>query len=84
MAYAFYGWNHGDVPAITNEYGETWTPCKLYDALSNIWCEYTCAPRLREKWSKENRTLGQCSITARYIWRQSIRNSSARRKLSLL
>ena len=21
MAYAFYGWNHGDVPAITNEYG---------------------------------------------------------------
>jgi hypothetical protein len=24
----------------------------------------TCAPRLRPEWSEENRTLGQCSITA--------------------
>ena len=37
---------------------------KLYDLLSEIWCEYTCAPRLREKWSKDNKTEGQCSITA--------------------
>lgn len=64
MAYAFYGWNQGEVPAITSEFGEIWTPCRLYDALFSIWCEYTCAPRLREKWSEENRTLGQCSITA--------------------
>ena len=64
MAYAFYGCNKGEVPAITSEFGEIWTPCRLYDALFSIWCEYTCAPRLREKWSEENRTLGQCSITA--------------------
>ena len=64
MTYKFYGWNHGEVFAITREYGEDWTPCKLYDALSPIWCEYTCAPRLREKWSRENKTAGQCSITA--------------------
>ena len=37
---------------------------KLYDILSDIWCEQTCAPRMRDKWSKDNRTLGQCSITA--------------------
>ena len=40
------------------------TPFDLYDALSDIWCAETCAPRMRNKWSKENRTLGQCSITA--------------------
>ena len=62
--YKFYGWNHGDVPAINREYGENWTPCKLYDVLSGIWCQYTCAPRLRDKWSEENKTAGQCSITA--------------------
>jgi hypothetical protein len=39
-------------------------PRQLYDALTGIWCGYTCAPRLREKWSTDNITLGQCSITA--------------------
>ena len=33
-----------------------------YDILSEIWCEYTCAPRLRNGWSEQNKTLGQCSI----------------------
>ncbi len=32
--------------------------------MSEIWCADTCAPRMREKWSRENQTLGQCSITA--------------------
>ena len=40
------------------------TPCDLYDILKNIWCEYSCAPRMRQNWSDENITLGQCSITA--------------------
>ncbi len=35
-----------------------------YDLLSEIWCAETCAPRMRERWTRENRTLGQCSITA--------------------
>lgn len=60
----FYGWEQADVPAITKEYEGIRTPRDLYDALSEIWCEYTCAPRLRKGWSPENRTLGQCSITA--------------------
>ena len=64
MDYKFYGWEHADVKSLTDEYIGIQTPMDLYDALSGIWCEYTCAPRLRENWSIENRTLGQCSITA--------------------
>lgn len=64
MKYAFYGWETALVPAITNEYPGITDPQKLYDALSEIWCAETCAPRMRDKWSPENKTLGQCSITA--------------------
>ena len=62
--YGFYGWEQAVVLAITDEYEGIHTPRDLYDALLNIWCEHTCAPRLREGWSRENITLGQCSITA--------------------
>lgn len=64
MDYQFYGWEHADAPAVSEEYEGIRTPKDLYDALSDIWCEYTCAPRMRGNWSRENRTLGQCSITA--------------------
>lgn len=64
MKYNFYGCECAIVPSINDEYKNITTPIELYDALKNIWCEYTCAPRLREDWSKENITLGQCSITA--------------------
>ena len=40
------------------------TPRDYYDLLTNIWTAETCAPRLRSDWTPENRTLGQCSITA--------------------
>ena len=37
----------------------------LYDALSDgLWRVETCAPRLQHLWSSENKTCGQCSITA--------------------
>ena len=55
----FYGWETADV---TDALGRT--PRDLYDLLSDIWCEYTCAPRMRKDWSATNRTLGQCSVTA--------------------
>ncbi len=57
--YAFYGWETADVTD-----GRGLTPRDYYDILSEIWCADTCAPRLREGWSPENKTLGQCSITA--------------------
>ncbi|MBR1703539.1 MAG: hypothetical protein IJ716_16610 [Lachnospiraceae bacterium] len=63
-AYKFYGWEHATVPAVTGEYPGIHTPQDLYAALSEIWCADTCAPRMRADWSAENKTLGQCSITA--------------------
>ena len=37
----------------------------LFDVLNDgLWRIETCAPRLRPGWSENNRTLGQCSITA--------------------
>ena len=57
--YHFYGWENAD---ITDEKGLT--PKDYYDLLSGIWCEETCAPRMRKNWTPENKTLGQCSITA--------------------
>lgn len=62
--YNFYGWEQATVPAITDEYPSIRTPQDIYDALLHIWCAETCAPRMRNKWSKDNPTLGQCSITA--------------------
>lgn len=63
--YRFYGWERADVPAVTDEYPGIRTPLDLYDALSaGVWRAETCAPRLRDGWTPENKTLGQCSITA--------------------
>ena len=59
MAYGFYGWQNA---AIQDELGLT--PRDYYDLLSQIWSADTCAPRMRQSWSPENKTLGQCSITA--------------------
>jgi len=65
MSYNFYGWQTaGEVKAKNSIYRGVVTPLDLYDALSAIWCADTCAPRMRKKWTEENRTLGQCSITA--------------------
>ena len=58
-AYQFYGW---EAACIRDSLGLT--PCDYYDLLSDIWCAETCAPRMRKDWTPENRTLGQCSITA--------------------
>lgn len=64
MEYHFYGCENANCSAINNTYKGIDTPIDLYDALSNIWCADTCAPRMRAEWSRENMTLGQCSITA--------------------
>ena len=57
--YKFYGWETADVKDARGL-----TPRDYYDLLSGCWCAETCAPRMRADWSPENRTLGQCSITA--------------------
>lgn len=62
--YKFYGWEQADVPAVSDEYKQIKNPKYLYDLLSEIWCAGTCAPRLRDGWTRENMTLGQCAVTA--------------------
>ena len=57
--YNFYGWETANV---TDECGLT--PRDYYDLLSSVWCEKTCAPRMRKGWSLNDKTLGQCSVTA--------------------
>ena len=62
--YKFYGWETANIPPLNNSLIGINNPQDLYDALRNIWCADTCAPRMRDGWTKENQTLGQCSITA--------------------
>ena len=57
--YGFYGWETADIKDTRGR-----TPRDYYDLLSELWCAETCAPRMRGDWSPENKTLGQCSITA--------------------
>ena len=65
MEYNFY--NHSEVKnivAANNIYRDVHTVYDLYNKLSKIWCADTCAPRMRDNWTPDNKTLGQCSITA--------------------
>ena len=64
MSYQFYGWEKADIEPINSEFKNVGNPRHLYDLLSNIWCADTCAPRMRDEWTENNKTLGQCSITA--------------------
>ena len=62
--YKFYGNDNCDVSPINEEFKFIKNPKHMYDLLSNIWCKETCAPRMRDEWNENNKTLGQCSITA--------------------
>lgn len=64
MKYLFYGSETKQVSPIDDKYIKITDQRMLYDLLSTIWCKDTCAPRMRDRWTKENKTLGQCSITA--------------------
>lgn len=60
---SFYGYDKCFAPLQTALPGIT-TPQTLYQALLDCWCAETCAPRMRARWSPENPSLGQCSVTA--------------------
>ncbi len=62
--YNFYGWQEADVRPVESKYAKAGTAREFYDLLSGIWCRKTCAPRMQDEWSEDNKTLGQCSITA--------------------
>lgn len=61
--YRFYGSGNCDCTPLTED-TTIKDPKDLYDALEHVWCADTCAPRLRDRWSEDNKTWGQCSITA--------------------
>ena len=64
--YKFYGHETADKPRpLAADLAWLKSPLDLYDALSDgLWRKETCAPRMQDEWSPENKTLGQCSITA--------------------
>lgn len=62
--YKFYGWKTADVPPVGGSYKGIKNPRDMYDVLLKCWSMETCAPRLRDKWSTENYTEGQCSISS--------------------
>lgn len=66
MEYKFLGYETaGDVKPLENCGYKLDSLLDLYNVLSEgVWREATCAPRMQSKWSDENKTLGQCSITA--------------------
>lgn len=64
MTYDFWGWQNASATPLSDEYKGINSPIDLYNALTHIWCADTCAPRMRDSWTPENMTLGQCSITA--------------------
>lgn len=61
----FYGWQYTKNICVFNDtLNRKVNPNWLYTTLLNIWCEYSCTPRLRNLWTPDNPTLGQCSITS--------------------
>ena len=64
MKYKFFNADKADVHPITKGFELIDNPRVLYDYMDQIWCEYSCAPRMRKDWSINNKTLGQCSITS--------------------
>lgn len=62
--YKFYGAEKAIVKPVNSKYKTIEDPRHLYDLMKEIWCRETCAPRMQADWTKDNPTLGQCSITA--------------------
>ncbi len=61
--YKFYGSENANIKPI-HDISNISDLYDMYNALKKIWCAETCPPRLRDKWTAENPSLGQCSITA--------------------
>ena len=62
--YKFYGNESKDVLPMDEKYKMIKNQRHLYDILDELWEKKTCAPRLQDGWSEDNKTPGQCSITA--------------------
>ena len=61
---SFYSSENATVLPVADEFARAGDPRNLYLILRQLWSADTCAPRMRDRWSADNPTLGQCSITA--------------------
>ena len=64
MKYNFFGADTKPLKSINPIFSKIKDQRHLYDILKTIWSKKTCAPRMQDKWSETNYTVGQCSITA--------------------
>ena len=64
MKYKYYGSEAKLVHPINKEYQYIKDQRHMYELMQHVWDINSCAPRLRVNWSKENNTVGQCSITS--------------------
>ena len=64
MKYNFYGSETPSIKPINNHYLYIKDQRHMYELMQNVWDIDSCAPRYRDVWSKENNTVGQCSITS--------------------
>ena len=49
---------------VAKQFSFVENPRHLYSLLVPLFSAETCAPRMRQDWTKNNPTLGHCSITA--------------------
>ena len=61
---AYYLEGDKNIEKITEDYLEIESLDDLYLALKELWNKETCTPRLRNSYSEDNPSLGQCSITS--------------------
>ena len=64
MNMKYYGCENGNIEPVSADMGFISNLNEMYEVLRKCWCDETCPPRMREKWTRENPSLGQCSITA--------------------
>ena len=65
MKYPFYSNDDlSNTKPINKEMYHYNNPYELYIKLLNSWDVNTCTPRMRDRWNINNKTVGQCSITA--------------------
>ncbi len=49
---------------VNESYKQIKNPRDLYDRLCKLWSARTCPERMREGWTAENPSWGQCSISS--------------------
>ncbi len=62
--YNFYGNDSAVVSPVVKGFPSIRSQRDMYDALTKCWIADTCAPRMRDEWSADDKTKGQCSVTA--------------------